>query len=76
MARADDGHAKGEVPSREGTLVYLNTHGEAALAEVLARVVPAGGRVMMPKTSIGPQGFIAVIEDTEHNRVGLHAEVG
>lgn len=65
--------APGEVPSKEGTLIYLNTQSEAALASALERVSQAGGSVMMGKTSIGPQGFIAVIEDTEHNRVGLHA---
>ena len=62
------------VPSLQGTLVYLRTRGETDLNAVLARVPREGGRVMMEKTSIGPNGFIALIEDTEHNRVGLHAE--
>ena len=34
----------------------------------------AGGKVMMPKTDIGPPGFIAVMVDTEGNSVGLHSE--
>lgn len=59
-------------PSQDGTLVYLN--GGSDLAEPLARVVPAGGQVLMPKTPIGPHGFIALFLDTEGNRVGLHSE--
>jgi predicted enzyme related to lactoylglutathione lyase len=62
-----------EVPSLQGTLIYLNARDESGLVAALGRVEGAGGRVLMPKTAIGPQGFIAVIEDTEHNRVGVHA---
>mgnify|MGYP000491076429 CR=1 FL=1 len=35
----------------------------------------AGGTVVTPKTSLGPIGFIAVLDDTEGNRVGLHMPV-
>jgi len=66
---------KNETPSTQGTLIYLNAKTESALTQILTRVEKEGGKVMMGKTSIGPQGFIAVIEDTEHNRVGLHAEL-
>lgn len=59
-------------PSQGGALVYLNTRGE--LAAFLARVAPAGGEVLVPATSIGPMGTIAVIRDSEGNRVGLHQE--
>lgn len=59
-------------PSQEGTLVYLN--GGADLAEPLSRVEAAGGQILMPKTSIASHGFIALILDTEGNRVGLHSE--
>ena len=34
----------------------------------------AGGKVVMPKTDIGPPGFIALVRDTEGNVVGLHSE--
>ena len=57
-------------PSADGALVYLDTRG--ALDACLARVGPAGGRVLMPRTDIGPPGFIAVVLDTEGNKVGLH----
>lgn len=59
-------------PSQDGALVYLN--GGPDLAEPLSRVVSAGGRILMPKTPIGPHGFIALLLDTEGNRVGLHSE--
>jgi predicted enzyme related to lactoylglutathione lyase len=43
------------------------------IAETLARVPAAGGTVVLPKTEIGPHGFIAHILDTEGNRIGLHS---
>jgi predicted enzyme related to lactoylglutathione lyase len=57
-------------PSADGALVYLDTRG--ALDACLARVGPAGGQVLLPKTDIGAPGFIAVVLDTEGNKVGLH----
>ena len=59
-------------PSSEGVLVYLDTAGQ--MASVLARVPAAGGAVVLPRTSIGPMGWIATIRDTEGNVVGLHEE--
>lgn len=61
----------GYIPSTEGTLVWLN--GGDDLSDILARVEPAGGSVLMPKTSIGEPGFCAIFLDTEGNRVGLHS---
>lgn len=58
-------------PSKIGTLIYINASPD--LQTVLDRVVPAGGRIIMQKTRI-PAGLIAVILDTEGNRIGLHAE--
>lgn len=62
----------GRKPSADGALIYVNCTGE--LEEVLGRVAKAGGKVVMPKTDIGPPGFIAIISDTEGNAVGLHSE--
>ena len=59
-------------PSSDGPLIYLNANGQ--LPEVVARVERAGGRVLLPVTSIGDPGQIAIILDTEGNRVGLHSE--
>ena len=61
----------GNSPSVTGTLVYINASPD--IQDVLDRVQQAGGKIMMPKTKINA-GFIAVIVDSEGNRVGLHAE--
>ncbi|GAA4305927.1 VOC family protein [Compostibacter hankyongensis] len=58
-------------PSDHGTVVYINASPD--LQTVLDRVAAAGGKVLSPKISI-PAGFIAIITDSEGNRVGLHAE--
>ena len=58
-------------PSDKGTLVYINAYPEIQI--VLDKVEPAGGKIIVPKTQI-PAGFIAVIIDTEGNKIGLHAE--
>ena len=58
-------------PSIEGSTVYLN--GGDNLNNALNRVVDAGGEVVMPKTDIGENGFIAQFVDTEGNRVALHS---
>jgi predicted enzyme related to lactoylglutathione lyase len=65
-------HGDGGIPSRNGTLVYLN--GGDDLAPMLARVEAAGGTVLVPKTEIGNDfGFFAHFIDTEGNKVGLHS---
>lgn len=59
-------------PAASGTLVYLD--GGEALDATLARVVPAGGQIALPRQALPPgMGFFAHIIDTEGNRVGLHA---
>lgn len=62
---------EGFVPGDQGTLVYMN--GGDDLAGPLGRAEAAGGVVVMPKTAIGPHGFIAQFRDSEGNRVGLHS---
>ena len=58
-------------PSTNGTLVYINA--SPSIQTVLDKVEQAGGKVIVPKTKM-PAGFIAVIIDSEGNKVGLHAE--
>lgn len=59
-------------PSAEGAVVYLNAG--PSLDAVLARIAPAGGAVVLPRTDLPPgMGAYAHILDTEGNRVGLHA---
>ena len=57
-------------PSDKGVVIYLNTGKE--LDKVISRVEGAGGKVVMPKTDIGQPGYIAIVQDSEGNRVGLH----
>jgi predicted enzyme related to lactoylglutathione lyase len=52
------------------TLVYFSC--EDCAAEE-ARVVPAGGKIMRGKFSIGQYGFCALAFDTEGNQFGLHS---
>ena len=58
-------------PSADGSTVYLN--GGDDLNVPLARVEAAGGKVLMPKTDIQENGFIAQFVDTEGNRVAFHS---
>ena len=58
-------------PSMEGCIVYLNTNPD--LNAALGLVEKAGGRVLMPKTGIGGNGFMAFFADPEGNRIGLHS---
>ena len=56
----------------DGPLIYLNANPD--VQHVLDKVVAAGGSIMVPKTEISPEyGFMAVISDTEGNRIALHS---
>ncbi len=56
----------------DGPLIYLN--GNPDLQKVLDRVIGAGGSILVPKMEITPEyGHMAVIIDTEGNRIGLHS---
>lgn len=56
----------------DGPLIYLN--GNPDVQMVLDKVAAAGGQILVPKTEISPDyGFMAVIIDTEGNRIGLHS---
>jgi predicted enzyme related to lactoylglutathione lyase len=53
-------------------LVYLNANPD--VQRVLDKVEKAGGKIIVPKTQISPEyGYMAVIEDTEGNRVAFHS---
>lgn len=53
-----------------GTMVYFSC--EDCTAEE-SRVAAAGGKVEKPTFSIAPFGRIAIVTDTEGNRLGLHS---
>lgn len=56
----------------DGPLIYLNGNPDVQL--IVDRVEAAGGKVLVPKTEISPEyGYMAVIIDSEGNRIGLHS---
>ena len=57
-------------PGIGGTLVYFATE---EINNELGRVEAAGGKIIRPKQDIGEFGFIALVEDTEGNMIGLHS---
>ncbi len=57
-------------PGGGGVLIYFASDDINA---ALSRVEAAGGKIIRPKLSAGDQGFIAFIEDTEGNMIGLHS---
>lgn len=64
--------SQGYEPSMSGSLIYLN--GGEDLSIPLSKVEAAGGEVLLPKTSIGSNGFMAHFKDCEGNKVGLHSD--
>ena len=55
----------------DGSVVYL---GLDALDPVLGRVDAAGCKLLLPRTELPHDiGFIALLIDSEGNRIGLHA---
>ena len=59
----------------EGPLIYLNGNPDVQL--ILDKVESAGGKILVPKTQISPEyGYMAVILDTEGNRIALHSVHG
>lgn len=58
--------------STEGPLIYLNGNPDVQL--ILDKVESAGGKVLAPKTQISKEfGYMAVILDTEGNRIAFHS---
>lgn len=62
--------SKDNQPSTEGTIIYFTCND---VADESKKVEEAGGKVVVPKTSIGEFGFFAHVIDTEGNRIGLHS---
>ena len=63
--------SEGQNPTTDGCTIYLNGGEDLGLS--LSRVERSGGKVLMNKTNIGENGFIAQFLDTEGNRVALHS---
>lgn len=68
------GGALAKMPGKDsgggGTIVYFSC---ADCAVEAARAVKNGGRLQKEKMSIGEHGFIALVDDTEGNMIGLHS---
>lgn len=65
-------HGSEYKPSSNGTIVYLN--GGENLQKIADKIVANGGKIVVPKTEIGPDmGFFAMFTDTEGNKLGLHS---
>ena len=63
---------EGYEPSLEGALVYFTA---PDIDATLSRATEKGGHVIAEKFSIGEHGFVALIQDSEGNRIGLHSRV-
>lgn len=60
-----------KVSVSEGPLIYLNGNPDVQI--ILDRVEAAGGKILVPKSTISEDyGDMAVIQDTEGNRIALH----
>ncbi len=52
------------------TLVYFDCE-DCSVEQ--GRVEEAGGKIVVPKMSIGEHGFISIAQDTEGNNIGFHS---
>jgi hypothetical protein len=64
-------HHENLKPGTDGVVIYLNCDGK--FDTVLNRVAGAGGAILVPKAHLPSVGWIAQIQDSEGNRIGLHA---
>jgi predicted enzyme related to lactoylglutathione lyase len=53
-----------------GTMVYFSCDDCSVEA---VRAAESGGRIFREKMAIGEHGFIAIVNDTEGNMIGLHS---
>ena len=60
---------EGRTPRADSVLVYFQCQED--LSKELGRVEANGGKIVTPKVSIGPWGFVAHALDSEGNRIGL-----
>lgn len=59
----------GYVPAPGGPVIYFTC---PDIDGALQRTPRLGGKVTLPKKDIGEYGFLAWVEDTEGNTIGLH----
>ncbi len=56
-------------PAQEGTLIYFSV---SDIDATLRKVTEHGGKILLPKKSIGQYGFVGHFIDCEGNGIGLH----
>ena len=61
-------------PIAGGVTVYLPAKG--GVDATVARAKKAGATILAEKIDIGENGTIALVQDTEGNRIGVHADRG
>ena len=61
---------RGKESGTGGTIIYFTC---ADCAVEAARAAESGGKLVKEKFSIGEYGFIAFVNDTEGNMIGLHS---
>lgn len=59
------------VAGNNNTVIYFDSEDCIAEAE---KAVEAGGKIIKPKISIGPFGFVAILMDVDGNAIGLHSK--
>ncbi|MCE2993683.1 MAG: VOC family protein [Alphaproteobacteria bacterium] len=61
---------KGETykPSHDGSLIYLSVDD---INKIISLTIKHGGKKLFPRTQANEYGFVAEIEDSEGNRIGL-----
>lgn len=66
--------AKGETykPSHDGSLIYLRVDD---ITKVIALAIQHGGKELFPRTQANEYAFVAEIEDSEGNRIGLSESI-
>jgi uncharacterized protein len=57
-------------PSPEGVIIYFHCDDCGTRAQ---KALSLGAKIFKPKMSIGKDGFIALISDSEGNIIGLHS---
>jgi len=66
-------HPEHYKPTADGVLVYFTAH-SGDLSNELSRVEGAGGMILQEKAMISEEhGYMAIIFDTEGNRIALHS---
>ncbi len=74
----DDGSVSGNLvnaphlsPSENGVVIYFNVNG--IMDAAIKRATAKGAKIVQEKIHIGNPGYIALIIDSEGNKIGLHS---